>query len=129
MLDILRGSIAQFLEEYKLTLQTLNRSPKTISWYSEILLSYFDFLELNSMLKPVSEMGTPELKACILHLQKTPRWAKRPHFEVDKGKPVPPFDTGSCTGPESLLGLAGKGGIRPITPWPSSRCPRCPISR
>jgi len=84
-----KAFLLQLLEEYRLTLQALNRSPKTISWYSEILRSYFDFLESNSMLKPVGEMGTHELKRYILHLQKTPRWAKRPHFEGDKGKTYP----------------------------------------
>jgi integrase/recombinase XerD len=84
-----KGSLLQLLEEYKLSLQALNRSPKTISWYSEILRSYFDFLELNSMLKPVGDMGNHELKAYILHLQKASKWAKSPNIKEDKGELSP----------------------------------------
>ena len=105
-----KAFLLQLLEEYKLSLQALNRSPKTISWYSEILGSYFDFLESNSMLKPVGEMGTHELKRYILHLQKTPRWAKRPHFDGDKGKLSPYSIQGHVRALKAFWGWLEKEG-------------------
>jgi site-specific recombinase XerD len=64
------------LEDYVLSLKASNRSPKTITWYIEILKRYLTFLSSNGLLKPVHELGRQELRAYITHLQKATRWQK-----------------------------------------------------
>jgi len=73
--------INSLLLQYKLSLQAGNRSPKTISWYFDILEQYFSFLEINNLLKPIEELGKQELKAYVLYLQaKTIRWEGHKHI-------------------------------------------------
>lgn len=81
----LTGSLDDLLENYGSSLKALNRSPKTIGWYLEILDMYFSFLSLNNLLKPISELGTQELKSYLLHLQGRNRWPGSQHIR-DKGQ-------------------------------------------
>jgi integrase/recombinase XerD len=66
--------IDSLLLQYKLSLQAGNRSPKTTSWYFDILAQFFSFLEINNLLKPIEELGKEELKAYIRYLQKKTKW-------------------------------------------------------
>ncbi len=125
-----KASLLQLLDEYKLSLQALNRSPKTISWYSEILRSYFDFLELNSMLKPVGEMGTHELKEYILHLQKATRWAKSHDIKEDKGKLSPYSIRGHVRALKAFWGWLEKESHvehNPLGKFPLPKVPDQPV--
>jgi len=82
--------ITELLDEYKSSLATLNRSPKTIEWYTAILRSFFGFLKMNGLMKPVSELGKKELKAYISHRQNAKRWPNNPHInEENRGKLSP----------------------------------------
>jgi len=72
-INSLRVSIASILEDYRLSLEASNRSPKTISWYLEIDRRFFDFLEKTGRLKPINESGREELKTYVLHLQNSIR--------------------------------------------------------
>jgi len=79
--------INQLLDEYKSSLETLNRSPKTIEWYTAILRSFFGFLKMNGLMKPVSELGKNELKAYISYRQNAKRWPNNPHISKEnRGK-------------------------------------------
>ncbi len=79
--------ITGLLDEYKSSLETLNRSPKTIEWYTAILRSFFGFLKMNGLMKPVSEMGKKELKAYISYRQNAKRWPNNPYInEKNRGK-------------------------------------------
>jgi len=73
------------LDDYKLSLETANRSSKTISWYLEILNRYFVFLRSHGLLKPAQELGKDELRAYISHLQTSSRWSGRPHIKSVQG--------------------------------------------
>jgi integrase/recombinase XerD len=73
---------------YQSGLKALNRSPKTIAWYLEILKRYFDFLSSKGLAKPIRELGTTELNAYILYLQQATRWANNPHLK-NKGQMSP----------------------------------------
>ena len=82
--------ITELLDEYKLSLEALNRSPKTIEWYAAILRSFFSFLKMNGLMKPVSELGKKELKAYISYRQKSKRWPNNPYInEENRGKLSP----------------------------------------
>jgi site-specific recombinase XerD len=76
----------ELLQDYAMSLEVLNRSPKTLSWYAEILKRYSAFLDANPMQKPLGELGTQELKAYTLHLQKASRWANNLNIKKCTGK-------------------------------------------
>ncbi len=79
--------ITGLLGEYKLSLEALNRSPKTIEWYAAILRSFFGFLKTKGLMKPVSELGKKELKAYISYRQNAKRWPNNPYInEENRGK-------------------------------------------
>ena len=79
--------ITGLLDEYKSCLETLNRSPKTIGWYTDILRKFFGYLEVNGLMKPVSELGKKELKAYISYRQNARRWPNNPYInEENRGK-------------------------------------------
>ncbi len=78
------------LDEYKSSLEVLNRSPKTIEWYIAILRRFFGFLKTNGLMKPVSELGKKELKAYISYRQNAKRWPNNPYInEENRGKLSP----------------------------------------
>jgi site-specific recombinase XerD len=83
------GSVKELLEHYRSSLMVMNRSPKTIAWYIEILSRYFAFLESKNIIKPINELGKEELKAYIQHLQKSARWENNVRIKTDKGKLSP----------------------------------------
>jgi len=72
------------LEDYKLSLEVLNRSLKTIQDYLANLQRYFESLFLMNLLKPIAELGRSELRSYIKHLQNSQRWPNRPELG-DKG--------------------------------------------
>jgi site-specific recombinase XerD len=80
------SSPEEVLEEYRLALQAENRSPKTISWYLDILTRYFTFLKSRRLLKPIGQMGTAELRTYLLYLQGADRWSGHPSIGQGKGK-------------------------------------------
>jgi len=75
----------ELLDCYRLSLEALNRSPKTISWYLEILRRFFSFLDSGKSMKPINELGPQELKAYILDLQKATKWSGSPKIKEGKG--------------------------------------------
>lgn len=77
------------LEDYRLSLEAGNRSAKTILWYMEILQRYFRFLESNHLAKPVKQLGSQELKAYVLHLQQSEKWAGNSKVKKSTGKLSP----------------------------------------
>jgi site-specific recombinase XerD len=130
MVGAVKASLLQLIEEYRASLQALNRSPKTIAWYQEIIKAYFDFLELKAMLKPVGELGTKELNAYLLHLQNTPRWAKKPHIKCDKGKLSPHSIQGHARCLKAFWGWLAKEGYvehNPLAKFPLPKVPDKPV--
>ena len=77
---------SQLLDDYRLSLEAANKSPKTISWYAEILTRYFAFLESQGLIRPVHKLGKEELKAYVVYLQNTSRWSGNPHVKAPQGK-------------------------------------------
>lgn len=84
--DLTNLSVAGLLDQYRLYLEASNKSPKTISWYLDILRRFFNFLELNNLMEPVDELGKEALEAYIIHRKTTKRWLNNPHIkEENKG--------------------------------------------
>jgi len=83
--ESLRLHIEDLLSAYRRHLEAANRSPKTISWYMEILRRFFDFLDFNNLTKPTRDIGREELRTYILHLQSVRKWPNSPYIKANKG--------------------------------------------
>ena len=121
---------SQLLDEYKFYLEAMNRSPKTISWYQDILGKYFAFQTSNQMLKPVQELGTAELRAYILHLQQTTRWANSPYIRKATGKLSPYSIQGEVRAIKAFWGYLEKEGYiekNPLARFPLPKVPQKPV--
>ena len=78
------------ISEYQIELVALGRSPKTISWYLEILHRYFSFLRDQGLLRPLQQIGRRELSVYVLHLQSSTRWPGKQRGNGD-GRKLSPF--------------------------------------
>lgn len=87
--ESLQLDIEDLLSAYRRYLEAANRSPKTISWYFEILHRFFDFLDFNNLTKSIPDIGREELRTYILHLQSARKWPNSPHIKADKGSLSP----------------------------------------
>lgn len=122
-------SIAALLDEYRFSLMTLNRSPKTISWYLQILRRYLRFLEFNSLHKPIQLLGTQELKAYIAYLQNAIRWADNPNVTKSAGKLSPFSIQGHVRAIKAFWGwLLREGHVEynRLAKFPLPKVPDCP---
>jgi integrase/recombinase XerD len=81
--------IEDLLNAYGRHLEAANRSPKTISWYMEILRRFLDFLDFNNLTKPIQDLGREEVRTYILYLQSTRKWPNSPYIKADKGNLSP----------------------------------------
>lgn len=120
-------SIDALLNSYQLTLTAMNRSRKTISWYTEILKRYFAFLESSNLLKPLAELGIEEVKAYIINLQQAVRWPNNPHIMKEKGKLSPHSIQGHIRAIKAFWSwLAGEGYIEqnPVAKFPLPKVPK-----
>ena len=82
--DPINIPIKTLLDEYRIYLEALGRSPKTIIWYQEILVKYFTFIGAAEMAKSIADIGQSELKTYILHLQQRVRWPNNKHVHDEK---------------------------------------------
>lgn len=118
------------LDEYRLSLEASNRSPKTISWYLEIIERYFNFLGSNSLLKPVEQLGVQELRAYILYLQNVNRWSGNPNIKKATGKLSPYSVQGHVRAIKAFWGyLEREGHIEknPLAKFPLPKVPEKPV--
>lgn len=119
-------SLTELLDQYQLDLEAMNRSHKTISWYVEILQRYFAFLHSNHLLKPVDKLGTQELKAYILHLQQSDKWANNLGIKKPSGKLSPHSVQGHVRAVKafwSWLGTEGYVDENPLAKFPLPKVP------
>lgn len=117
----------QLLDEYRLNLEAMNRSPKTIFWYMEILHRFFSFLEATNVLKPVDELGREELKLYVLHLQNSRRWPGKLPNGKDRGKLSAISIQGHVRALKafwSWLNQEGYIGANPLSKYPLPGAPR-----
>ena len=81
--------LSDIINQYRYSLEAINRSPKTISWYMDILNRYISFLDTRGLFNTVDKLGKRELRAYIKHLQNSPRWENNLHIRKDAGKLSP----------------------------------------
>ncbi len=79
------------LDEYKQALETVRKSPKTISGYLENLRRYFIFLEAHGLMKSVHKLDKRDLGEYLRYLQNSVRWPNNPHISEDHRGRLSPF--------------------------------------
>jgi len=85
-LTVVNGeSFNEILDFYRLYLEALGRSNKTIFWYLGILKQYLAYLASIGLVKPINELGIPELTEYIIHLQQVTKWPNDPNIKKEKG--------------------------------------------
>jgi len=57
----------------------------------DILYRFFDFLELNNLMKPVGELSKEALEAYIIHRKTAKRWPNNPHIKEEKKGGLSPY--------------------------------------
>jgi site-specific recombinase XerD len=126
-IDISRLPVASLLAEYRTSLESLNRSRKTISWYLDILTRYFAYLEGKGNGKSLAELGRQELKGYVLYLQNASRWPRNPHIEdKNRGRLSPYSIQGHVRSIKAFWGwLLREGYINenPLAKFPLPRVP------
>jgi len=84
-------SVAELLGHYRLHLEASNKSQKTVKWYLDILYRFFDFLELNNLMKTVDELNKEALEAYIIHRKTAKRWANNLHIKEENKGGLSPY--------------------------------------
>lgn len=90
-MNSLNASPDSLLIQYRLGLETSNKSPKTIKWYLDILYRFFNFLELNNLMKPIDELGKEALEAYIIHRKTAKKWPNNPHIKEENKGGLSPY--------------------------------------
>jgi integrase/recombinase XerD len=100
----LQLSIEDLLGAYRRDLEAANRSPKTISWYMEILRRFFAFLDSKNLTKPVEDIGRDEVRTYIRYLQSVRKWSNSPYITASKGNLSPYSIQGHARSIKALWG-------------------------
>lgn len=120
--------VSELLSNYRISLETCNRSCTTITWYLDILHDFFfKFLNTRKKLKPVSELNREELRAYIQHLQCSKRWPNRKHNGKDYGRLSPFTIQGRVRAIKAFWGwLFDEGHIKdnPLVKFPLPKVPK-----
>ena len=90
-MNSLNASPDSLLIQYRLSLETSNKSPKTIKWYLDILYRFFNFLELNNLMKPIDELGKEALEAYIIHRKTAKKWPNNPYIKEENKGGLSPY--------------------------------------
>jgi integrase/recombinase XerD len=116
------------LSAYGRYLEAANRSPKTISWYFEILRRFFDFLDLKNLTKPIRDIGREELRTYILYLQSVEKWPNNPYIKANKGNLSPYSVQGHVRAIKAFWGWLSKEEYIPENPLTKVPLPKVPQS-
>jgi site-specific recombinase XerD len=90
-MDFTATPVDDLLKQYQLHLEVLNRSPKTIIWYSDILSRFFHFLTHNGLTKPVQEVTQQDLEKYIRYRSTAVRWPNNPAISNENKGKLSPF--------------------------------------
>jgi len=67
-------SLEDLVRYFEFHNRTEGKSPKTISWYTECLVLFQRFLSASGMSRLVKDVGEPQVRAFIAHLQNKTKW-------------------------------------------------------
>jgi integrase/recombinase XerD len=116
------------LSAYRRDLEAANRSPKTTSWYLEILHRFFNFLDSNNLTKSIREIGREELRTYILHLQTVRKWPNSTYIRANKGTLSPYTIQGHVRAIKAFWSWLSKEEYLPENPLIKVPLPKVPQS-
>ena len=70
--------IRTLIKHFEVHNLTEGKSPRTVDWYNEALGQFLDWLVRNELSTSLDQIGEPEARGFVLHLQRTPTRAGRP---------------------------------------------------
>lgn len=124
----LPSQIQDLLSAYTRHLEAANRSPKTISWYMEILRRFFAFLDSNNLTKPIGYIGRDEVRTYIRYLQSVRKWSNSPYIRANKGNLSPYSVQGHSRTIKAFWGWLFREEYIPENPLVRLPLPRVPQS-
>jgi integrase/recombinase XerD len=126
--ESLQLHVEDLLSAYRRHLEAANRSPKTISWYMEILRRFFDFLDLNNLTKSIGDIGREEVRTYILYLQSVRKWPNSPYIRANKGTLSPYTIQGHVRAIKAFWSWLSKEEYLPENPLIKVPLPKVPQS-
>lgn len=70
--------ITTLIVHFEVHNRTEGKSPRTVEWYNEVLGLFVDWLTENNLSTGLEEIGEPEVRRFVLHLQQTPGRTGKP---------------------------------------------------
>lgn len=126
-----RPNTDDLLGAYRRHLEAANRSPKTISWYTEILHRFLDFLNANNLTQPIQDIGREEVRAYISYLQGARKWPNSPYIRAAEGGLSPYSVQGHVRAIKAFWGWLMKEEYileNPLTKLPLPKVPQSLVS-
>jgi site-specific recombinase XerD len=124
--NMLQSSFGIIADKYRSSLEASNRSPKTVSWYMEILHRFFYFIESQNIRRPIRELGREDLRAYIRYLQNARRWPGSRYIREDKGRLSPYSIQGHVRAIKAFWGWLSEEGYverNPLAKFPLPKVP------
>ncbi len=70
--------ITTLINHFEVHNRTEGKSPRTVGWYNEVLGLFLDWLTKNGLSTGLDQIGEPEVRSFVLHLQQTPGRTGKP---------------------------------------------------
>ena len=70
--------ITTLIAHFEVHNRTEGKSPRTVEWYNEVLRLFLDWLTKSGLSTSLDQIGEPEARSFVLHLQQTPSRAGKP---------------------------------------------------
>ena len=64
--------ITTLIDHFEVHNRTEGKSPRTVEWYNEVLGLFLDWLTKSGLSTSLDQIGEPEVRSFVLHLQQTP---------------------------------------------------------
>jgi site-specific recombinase XerD len=82
-------TLSELISRYELSNVSDGKSPKTVTWYSEILHSFGKYLDARRQTQNLSSFTIENLRGYILYLRQKPKYEGHPYI-AEQDKPVSP---------------------------------------
>lgn len=116
------------LDQYRLHLEILNRSSKTITWYLDILRRFFKFLMEEFRFESLDNIGVKHAEAYIAYRKKSKKWENKPNIRQELKTALSPFsiqgDVGAIKAFWSWLLKQGLIASNPFAGFPLPNVPK-----
>ena len=82
-------TINELISRYEISNQAEGKSPRTIAWYTEILLSFSDYMKKELQCHDLSAFNIDTVRNYIIYLRNKPKFQGHP-FTPQQNKPLSP---------------------------------------